>query len=296
MNPGPLKVIVYLLPRVINTNIRQDVQILSDITREMHDLCANEDPLEQNKVYGVILNRDVKRRTVRRPAAATATVSAAMSKTNVAKPKVEDTKEAPKSSYSSSANVKKETKTNAQDFFGKSSSTTKPEPTATEKKPPVELKRDSSSIFKAFAKAKPKQNNEGTDSSAAATSAAASPTEDSPMRGMDDDDDDEDDGYVPPPQPAKEATDSDRKSRKEREAALRKMMEEDDEEDVAPPDVEMKEEPTEMEQEEQAEPEPEPEPTSTVSGGRRRGKRRVMKKKTVRDDEGYLGESSCSSA
>lgn len=29
-----------------------------------------------------------------------------------------------------------------------------------------------------------------------------------------------------------------------------------------------------------------------VSGGRRRGKRQVMKKKTVRDDEGYLGELS----
>jgi DNA polymerase delta subunit 3 len=28
----------------------------------------------------------------------------------------------------------------------------------------------------------------------------------------------------------------------------------------------------------------------TVQGGRRRGKRQVMKKKTVKDEEGYLGK------
>lgn len=36
----------------------------------------------------------------------------------------------------------------------------------------------------------------------------------------------------------------------------------------------------------------EPEPTVTVENGRRRGKRRVMKKKTVKDEEGYLGKSN----
>lgn len=35
-----------------------------------------------------------------------------------------------------------------------------------------------------------------------------------------------------------------------------------------------------------------PELTVTVQNGRRRGKRRVMKKKTVKDEEGYLGEQS----
>jgi DNA polymerase delta subunit 3 len=33
------------------------------------------------------------------------------------------------------------------------------------------------------------------------------------------------------------------------------------------------------------------EPTVTVQNGRRRGRRRVIKKKKVKDDEGYLGES-----
>jgi DNA polymerase delta subunit 3 len=36
--------------------------------------------------------------------------------------------------------------------------------------------------------------------------------------------------------------------------------------------------------------EDEPEPTVTVQNGRRRGRRRVMKKKTVKDEEGYLGK------
>jgi DNA polymerase delta subunit 3 len=40
---------------------------------------------------------------------------------------------------------------------------------------------------------------------------------------------------------------------------------------------------------------PEPDdnkPTVTVSNGRRRGKRRVMKKKKVKDEDGYLGMST----
>lgn len=41
----------------------------------------------------------------------------------------------------------------------------------------------------------------------------------------------------------------------------------------------------------QKESEPEPKETVTVQGGRRRGKRKIMKKKTVKDDEGYLGEN-----
>ena len=32
-----------------------------------------------------------------------------------------------------------------------------------------------------------------------------------------------------------------------------------------------------------------PEPPVAVSGGRRRGRRKVMKKKTIKDEEGYLG-------
>lgn len=53
-----------------------------------------------------------------------------------------------------------------------------------------------------------------------------------------------------------------------------------------------KETPAEASQPEKAETpkEEEPEPTVTVQNGRKRGKRRVMKKKTVKDEEGYLGK------
>lgn len=34
---------------------------------------------------------------------------------------------------------------------------------------------------------------------------------------------------------------------------------------------------------------PSPESHTMVSGGRRRGRRKIMKKKTLKDDEGYLG-------
>ena len=32
-----------------------------------------------------------------------------------------------------------------------------------------------------------------------------------------------------------------------------------------------------------------PEPLVVVNGGRRRGRRKVMKKRTIKDEEGYLG-------
>jgi DNA polymerase delta subunit 3 len=48
-------------------------------------------------------------------------------------------------------------------------------------------------------------------------------------------------------------------------------------------------EPANEETEPKKEPEPEPKEEVTVQGGRRRGKRKIMKKKTVKDDEGYLG-------
>lgn len=52
--------------------------------------------------------------------------------------------------------------------------------------------------------------------------------------------------------------------------------------------------PSEASQPEQLDtPKPEePEPSIIVENGRRRGRRRVMKKKTVKDEEGYLGKNS----
>lgn len=271
--------------------------MLSDVSREIQELCKSEDPLEFAAKYGTITNRNVKRRTGRRPPPPNA--SSGPSKAQPTKVKAE-VKE-PTKFVKQEKETKSSQPSTAKDFFGKGKEKTKPESTETggsapsskESTPaptaaPPALKRDSSSIFKSFAKAKPKLKREETDSSAVESLA-----EDSPMRDIDDDDDEEE-TYVPPPQKVREETgegESDRKSRKAREAALKAMMEDSDGEeevkvvkkpevkeeevDAETPDVEMKEETP---------------PAPVVSDGRRRGRRRVMKKKTVKDEDGYLGE------
>lgn len=119
-------------------------------------------------------------------------------------------------------------------------------------------------------------------------------------------DEQEEDVPLPDSTEAQEKVDANRKARLEREQQLRKMMEEEEngtvetdsmclahsdafadepmpDNDVAPPEeLDPPEEPA------AAEPEPEPEPQVTVAGGRRRGRRRIMKKKTFKDADGYL--------
>jgi len=258
----------------------KDLQLLSDSTREIQVLTRDEDPLEFAPNYGTITNPLVKRRPNRRPppqVVAPPKPAAASRKTEPVKAKEEPkVKQEQKESQSAAA----------KDFFGKGKEKSKPvgesAPSSKESipAPPANLKKESSSLFKAFAKGKPKLERKGTDSSAA---------EDVPMM---DDDDDEEETYVPPIPKKKDAEEgeSDRKSRKEREAALRKMMEDDDEDEVAPT-PEPEEEFTVLEEK----PVKEEEPKIEVSGGRRRGKRRVMKKKTIKDEEGYLGTFSNSS-
>lgn len=110
-----------------------------------------------------------------------------------------------------------------------------------------------------------------------------SPAEDSPMKGVSDDDDEEE-TYVPPAPADMEIVNKSRKERKENEEKLRQMMEMDDEDEEE--EIKEIEEPEVVEKEASVEKEVPP----TVDGGRRRGRRRVMKKKTVKDEEGYLGK------
>ncbi|CAL3962730.1 unnamed protein product [Diplocarpon coronariae] len=272
----------------------KDLQILSDITREIQVLCLNEDALESAPKYGTILNPNVKRRPTRRPppiAEAPAPI-----KTQPPKPKIPEPKEDAKPSRQESKNS--QLSTAAKDFFAKGKETKskdKAKQAASSSKEstqnPQNLKRDNSSIFKSFTKANSKPKREGTDSSAV-DSPALSAAEDSPMRDTEDDDDEED-TYVAAPAPSKKTVESDRKSRKEREAALKKMMEDDSEEIVEPKAKRQKsEEVVEKEKKREEESESveskEEMPSVTVSDARRRGRRRVMKKKTVKDDEGYL--------
>ncbi|TVY75645.1 DNA polymerase delta subunit [Lachnellula suecica] len=213
----------------------------------------------------------------------TTTIAAAIpAKVQPAKPKPADTKEAPKPSKP----VKEEPKSStANDFFGKSKAKAKPAATSNssskESTPnPPTLKKESSSLFKSFAKAKPKKPK-AEDSESPALSAA----EDAPMKDVSDD---EEETYVPPP-PSKEIVDKDRKSRKEREAALKKMMDdEEEEESVATPAAEEPEVEEPVEEPEVKEEAVQKEETPVASGGRRRGRRRVLKKKTVTDADGFL--------
>ncbi|KAL3426029.1 DNA polymerase delta subunit 3 [Phlyctema vagabunda] len=281
----------------------KDLQILSDVTREVQEVTINDDALLTISTYGSITNKNVKRRVGRaRLPAVPASVPAL--KSAPVKSKANSSQEAAKTTNSASkSEPKSQTSGAAKDFFGKSSgaaSTSKVDPApAVEKKAPATLKKEASSIFKSFAKAKPKLKREGTDTSASA-SAAVSAAEDEPMRGMSSDDDDDDEPLPPPvakPAPT-DLADKNRQSRKEREAALKKMMdEEEDEEETPAPDPtsqvsEMDEEPTlsraDSRADSKTEKEREKEVPPAVSDGRRRGRRRVMKKKTMKDDEGYL--------
>lgn len=130
------------------------------------------------------------------------------------------------------------------------------------------------------------------------------------------------------PDTGKAAPTTNRESKKEREERLKKMMEDDDEDEdddekaidangdgvshstetfslnilirpVADQEMPDAEEPEEEPEEPVTIEQPLPKKQElkeevTVQGGRRRGKRQVMKKKTVKDDEGYLGKISLS--
>ena len=151
------------------------------------------------------------------------------------------------------------------------------------KKAAPPLKRGASSgIMQAFSKAaampaKPKKE---------APQPAVPSDEDLSAQPMSDDG--EDDEELPQPKPR---STSGFKSKKQREEELKRMMEEDDEEEEASERAETPIE--EAMEEEPLAPEPakeeETEVVTASANGRRRGRRQVMRKKQLMDDQGYLG-------
>ncbi|EMR81940.1 putative dna polymerase subunit cdc27 protein [Botrytis cinerea BcDW1] len=271
----------------------KELQLLSDSTREIQTLAKSEDPLETYHKYGIIPNPNVKRRTRSTPPIAAATQASVPTRPATAKSKLNEVQEASKSSSSSKKPESKSQPSNAKDFFasnGKEKAkaksqeeSTKAEPTTAPSSkestpaPPANLKRESSSIFKAFAKTQPKKAKiEETESSA---------KDDTAMKDVSDDD--EEDTWMPAPV-SKETKSQDRNSRKETQERLRKMMEEDDEEEEAVPSPAPETPAEEVEEEKASEETKEEEPVASTSNGRRRGRRRVMKKRTVKDEDGYL--------
>lgn len=247
----------------------------------------NEDLIEVAGKYGAIVNTGVRRRSGRRPPPPTASSAAPISAKISANKVRAEAGQTPSGSTGVSAEAKPvlNSSQSSRDMSDKG---------VQEKKSLLsdrQLKRESSSIFKSFAKAKPKLQREATDSSvgnSGVDSTAPSGQEDESMKDVSED---EEEDYIPLPQPtSKGVVDADRKSRKEREAALKKMMDEDDPEEQPAPVPEA------------ADPEPsrrdisispQTEESIKLSDGRRRGRRRIMTKKTIKDEEGYLGMPTC---
>lgn len=281
----------------------------------MQDICFGEDPLEMGKVYGSTTNAFVRRRTA-------GSKPASSSNVHTAPPKVFEPKQK-KTAVASNAESDA-VKTSSKKSVRASSSLPQAakeekEPLRPEKKAPNPPKRESSNLFKAFAKAKPKIEREGSASSVGTSgleSGAQSPGEDTPMKDVSED---EEDDYIPPvQQSSKMSTGAHKPSRRDRDEALRKMMEEEEqgeeerakgtgkgegsgeanadqdkddggsgsgisENAVAPSKRARDADSTGPSQSTDA--------ASQSASGRRQGRRQVIKKKTIRDEEGYLGKA-----
>jgi DNA polymerase delta subunit 3 len=173
------------------------------------------------------------------------------------------------------------------------------------------LKRDTSDIFKSFAKARPKPKDEKKDADASTNgdSPAQSGPEDVKMTDADEEGESEDEALfldTNTRKPAKKRTSEEgdlKKDKEERAAKLRKMMDSDDESEQILAKTNVKKEDADEEAEDadvawsesdsekpkalkqdktHVKEELEAEPT------RRRGRRKVMKKRTMKDEEGYL--------
>ncbi|KAH6607940.1 hypothetical protein Trco_004253 [Trichoderma cornu-damae] len=263
---------------------QRDLALLSDVSRSLSEYRKIEDAAKALDTYGIIANPRARKKDRKgRPQVPAPSAPKAV--------KQETQSAAPKPSPPDT--VKQEAKEAPSPSSTPSSSAAK--------KPPASLKRGASgSIMQSFAKAaakppKPKAKPE-----------PKAEEEDTSMALSDDGEADEAD------LPATKSIDLEalKRTRKEREEQLMRMME--DPEDDANEGTKKEEEQSDEEMEEDSEPEPEPEPEpesepepeqpkeekekeptevmSNSGDGRRRGKRRVMKKKRILDEQGYMGK------
>ncbi|CAG8254077.1 unnamed protein product [Penicillium nalgiovense] len=253
-----------------------DLNVLVDANREISSTHGQDDPLECGKQWGMIQNRNVKRRTgARPPPPAAPAVKAPGAKAS--KPSTESTVPA-KRPLQKEASPSKTEATKSDEPKSEPSAANSQTSKPSGKAAPAKQKGN---LFSSFAKAKPK-----TKASAPAEPAASS-AEDVVL-----DDASEEEAEELFPDSTDKVAAATRENRKEREDKLKKMMDEDDDDDEAD-DEEMPDADEEPREPTPAEQPPPSKPAElkeevTVQGGRRRGKRQVMKKKTVKDEEGYL--------
>lgn len=245
--------------------------MLAEVAQETLSLGKGDD----RRTSAAVHNPYVRSRERKGPAA---NLSAATSK-----PANQEVKAASlKPGTPSDVKVKEEPKTASQS----TADTDKPSSSAPTKKTPA-LKRGGSSngsIMQAFSKAaaatKAKKEK--------ITSLPNTPSgDDSSMQPLSDDGEDDD---IPQPKPRRAVG---QKTRKEREEELRRMMDEmdedEEEEDKASTPDEPEEEPVEEPLASKPVKEEPSEVVATSGNGRRRGRRKVMRKKQIMDEQGYLG-------
>ncbi|KEF53474.1 uncharacterized protein A1O9_10449 [Exophiala aquamarina CBS 119918] len=288
----------------------EDLVTLTDIGRGLFtDSFMKEDPLVQNKIFGVMQNPSVRRRKGKRPVEPARPA-----------PKFQPVKDEPKKSNSffpskaktqQSAAATEPKKEKGDNTPSRPSSRDSASTTGSAKQPT--LKRDSSDLFKAFAKQsqqKPKSalsGDQGLDQDTKMTDVAAD----------EDEGESEDDALFLDTGTNRAGTKKRpsevKKERDDRAAKLRRMMDSDDESDgaasqasgvkdnalvTATPKAADADAPTEDKDEvawsdsdtEQNATKPSNPPAASEPTGprRRRGKRRTMKKRTTKDEDGYL--------
>lgn len=257
----------------LQSTVLPDLNVLTDVSREMSTVHANEDPLEHGKQWGMVQNKYVKRRNGARPPPP----PAIQKETAPAKQPV--LKEFP------AQEMKMESKKNDDADLKQPSKPGPSEPTSKPSGNTAPLKRQRSDILSSFSKAQAKQKERPARKAvSAAESAESSGAVEDVM--FNDASEEEEPEELFPDTGKREAIIS-HETKKEREAKLRKMMEDDDEEmpDAVEPAEEPAEEALTIDQPPKKE---ELKEQVTVVGGRRRGRRQIMKKKTVKDEEGYL--------
>ncbi|KAK7996393.1 optic atrophy 3-like protein [Apiospora arundinis] len=250
----------------------RDLQFLADAAQQVVEMSIQEDfSVGANKTYGTLINPNTRRRERRAGAPPPAAPAKAQPKPQV------------KQETKPTINLKEEPKW----ALTKEAKDSKPAANTTAKKvaaaaaPALKRQGSSGGIGQMFAKqaSKPKKP-------------AAKPKEEAPAPALSDEG--EDDSEAMPE--AKQAAEEDGKSRRDRQAELRRMMDESDDEEEesksepeSPADEPMDEDPAPPEPEPEAKEEEGPAEIVASSGdGRRRGRRRVMKKKQIMDEQGYL--------
>ncbi|MCJ1225014.1 hypothetical protein MMC12_001661 [Toensbergia leucococca] len=268
----------------------ENLQILSDCTRVIAVKHANEDPLETGRLYGVIQNAQVKRRKGPRPALVAPVVTAVKSISTTSSMTQKRNGLAPNSPKASDENVPRCKVNNQQESKPDMDSQ---QPKNGSKRAIVKtpaIKREQSDFFKSMSKPKTKLDRENTDSSTGASPAPtivfsedASTHEDEIMKDASEDEQEEDFMDRAEANPIKG-----RKAKSERTEQLRKMMDDEDEEENTPDHQPIPSQELEPIDAPDLQTQSALEVPALSNGGRRRGRRKVMRKKMLKDEEGYL--------